>query len=54
VGRDPRATTARQPSTLLFAASGICFDGHIPLCPENVNPDLVVMKLAQNQERFEG
>jgi hypothetical protein len=37
-----------------IAASGICFDGHIPVCTENLNPDVVVMKFAQNQERFEG
>jgi len=37
-----------------IAASGICIDGHIPVCTENLNPDMVVMKFAQNQERFEG
>jgi hypothetical protein len=29
------------------------FRGHIPVCTENLNPDMV-MKFAQNQERFEG
>ena len=37
-----------------IAASGICFDGHIPLCTENLNPDMVVMRFAQNQEQFDG